>query len=224
MRKSPGKIFLLLFLFILFCVASEARADTVVITSGSINFTNTSVNNSFSLAGDGLSVQGRTNYLFLGYTFVDTDFTSSVPLGRTLDNDDLNVDPPFTLSGVTYTSWQNQYDSLRLDISAGEFTFPVDPSITSVTFTNTFTMEGNILLPEVSHPGNGQSVGLTGQGIATAIYTRDPNFPNHWRLQNLNYTFQTTPTPEPASLLLLMTGIGGAAIKVYRRRKAGKEE
>jgi hypothetical protein len=212
----------LLFVFLL-VPSAEARADTVAITvtGGFINFTPNLVNNSFSLTGNGLSIQGKTRFFFLGGTSPDSNFTGA-KLGRILDNDDFVISTPFTVGGSVYPIWQNMDDAIFLNITADEFAFPVDPSITSATFTSTFTLNGSMLVHhwESPDPIPGRTALLTGQGVVTAVYTHGPFAPNLWQLQSLTYTFQATPTPEPSALLLLMTGLGGAAAKVYRGRKA----
>jgi hypothetical protein len=199
--------------------AVEARADTVVITSGSIAFNYQDVNNAFSLQGDGFSLQGKAYFFYLGYTFNDTNFGGTAKLGRFLDNDDLAVSTPFTVGGVTYTSWQKMYDGVFLNITAPEFAFPTDPSVMEMTFSSPFTMQGGIML----YPSGSQTT-LTGQGIATAMFARDRNYSQLWYLRTLNYEFQATPTPEPATLLLLGTGIAGVAARVRRRKKRREED
>lgn len=223
MKKSHGKIFLSLLLFTFFSIAIEARADTVVINSGSITFDSKSINNTFSLTGDGLSIQGRTGFLFLGNSLIDLDFGVKARLGRELDNDDFSIQTPFIAGGIEYFDWQNMDDAFLLNISAAEFALPLDPSIPSLTFSSTFTLNGKLNLRRGNGP-NSQLINLTGTGIATAVYSHDKNFPSLWHLQSLNYTFQPTPTPEPTTLLLLGTGIAGVAAKVYRRRRGRKEE
>ncbi|HEX7957098.1 MAG TPA: PEP-CTERM sorting domain-containing protein [Pyrinomonadaceae bacterium] len=221
MHRSPLKVFLPLLLFVMLS-AADARADAVVITSGSITFANNSVDNNFSISGNGLSMHGRTGFMYVGFTFVDTNFQPTISLGRFYDNDDFTVALPFTLGGDQYSAWNNLDDHIALSITAAAFSFPVDPSVTSVTFTSVFTLSGSV---GVRYPADGsltgQTTNITGEGLATAVYVRDGNFPNIWLLQNLNYTFNSTPTPEPAALLLLFTGLGGVATKVYRRRRAG---
>lgn len=218
MRKSRVKIFAPLLLFVLFSAAAEVRADPVQITSGFINFD--SANHNFSLTGSGLSVKGIADRTFLGGTFLDTNFGAVARLSRLLDYDDLRVQAPLTVGGVQYTLWGGMEDLIRLDIVAGQFAFPVDPTVMTATFESTFSMTGRIGLLRTFHPDNVQIVDIVGQGIATAIYDRDPATPSIWTLRSLNYTFQPAQTPEPATLVLLLTGVGGVAVRVRRGRRA----
>lgn len=220
MQPRPRSILLSLSLLALFCFAPEARADAVTITSGWITFTRGY--GDFSLQGDGTSIHGITSNTHLPGTLPDMSSGDMAELGRSfLDDDILYIQGSFTIGGVPYSYYHFNEDHLRISTTSAAFDFPTDPSVTSVTFNSTFTMDGALTMLPNLHP-NGQVFSLTGQGVVTASYQRAPGFPI-WALQSLSYTFQAppTPTPEPATLLLLGTGLAGAAARAYRRRKRG---
>jgi hypothetical protein len=221
------RIFLSLSLLALFSFAAEARADPIAITSGWIDFFHAPGTTGFVLQGNGLSLSGNSGPLFIRTDYDVTDPRpewSRAQLGGTFDTDDLFMAAPFTIGGNTYSAWYNADNRFELDITAAEFLFPADMTTTSVTFSSTFTMNGILALSRQDYP-DGQRYDLTGQGVATASFKRYLTAPNLWYLDGLTYTFQAapTPTPEPATLLLLGTGIAGLAAKAYRRRKWHKK-
>lgn len=220
MQPRPRRILLSLSLLALFCFAPEASADPVAVTSGWITFK--SGNRDFQLEGNGFFIRGTANESFLPGLTPDMSQGERAELGNAfLDDDLLLPQGPFTIGGFNYPQYLFLNDHFRLTITADSFDFPTDPSVTSVTFSSTFTMDGVLWLHPLLQP-NAQNYDLTGQGVATAVYKRAPGFPV-WALQSLSYTFQApaTPTPEPATLLLLGTGLAGAAARAYRRRKRG---
>ncbi|HWS89444.1 MAG TPA: PEP-CTERM sorting domain-containing protein [Pyrinomonadaceae bacterium] len=199
---------------------TAAHADPFVVTSG--HFTGTghsSGSSSIAVTGQNFSFSGFTanathvqnGGLFAGgttRTIGGTQFfneTNSVCFDGTCVSHDGLLDP----DGV----------GARFTFSAGTFNFPdFGPNFPSTfTFTVPFTMTGQVTVSPSNAPG--AILLVVGQGEMTFTYL--PFFHNgqtHYEFRRVEATFNT-PTPEPATLLLLTSGLAGAA--ALRRRRRG---
>lgn len=62
---------------------------------------------------------------------------------------------------------------------------------------------------------------MIGQGLLTAHFAYNPNFddPTPFRFVSIQYDFtDPAPIPEPATLLLVGSGVAGIAMRCCRRR------
>lgn len=223
-RIAPA--FLLLCLFV-FSAPDEVRADPIAITSGSFVVSNPTPGGrpyrswSYDLRGDNLRVAST-----------EPDGSSQnvrmVGCFPCAPGETFHIEHTASLFSRTPTQLLEFNGQTHLGWAGGPLFMTTDTFVTPnfadgvLTLTGHFTMTGNITFDPftVVNPVDLPPfvVGdVYGSGIVTLQFAP---FLGTYYLSNVRYEFQpqTTPTPEPATLVLLGSGLVGLAARHKRRR------
>ncbi|MFY9620917.1 MAG: PEP-CTERM sorting domain-containing protein [Pyrinomonadaceae bacterium] len=221
LMSAFGVVFLAILTF-----PQAAKAEPVTITSGFVDVTsNIRDILVFNFSGNGLSVRGNNPH-----APVQQYMTPCVSSPSFCQPGDLifpnalvylsSEGPSFvTFNGTTVqVSWAAQ-DSF-LQFTGPGVVIPSSAAETDqLTLTMPFDMTGTINVHDVNDPGTVIfSTTINGTGIANLFLQRPPGNPEGFLISNARYDFTQSTIPEPATMILLISGVAGIVGKRYRAR------
>lgn len=208
-------------------------ADPIAITSGVITLPMSFGGGPVTLAG----TDGARMFTFEGtIADIDPDPSSCHPC---LSQIEINISAPGAAHGTltygdeSYTTGSGVLDTegtLVLFVRGAPILLPPPAALGEIrSFSTAFTASGSIIPPGV--PGDGLSNTLTGSGIASVTLSSGPGgepTPLLWDFRRAEYLFSggsggPAPVPEPASFLLVASGLSALVRKRQSRTSVEPE-
>jgi hypothetical protein len=209
-------------------LSQPTKADSVTITNGFVDVTsNIRDILSFNFSGNGFSVNGLDSHAPIQQYM--SPCLSSASRCQPGDLIFPNALVPLSAEGpssVTFNSttvlvsW-GSHDSFLQFTGAGAI---IPAGTDQVTLTIPFDMTGTINVHAANDPAPVIfSTMINGSGLATLTLTRPAGNPVGFAITRARYDFSPAAVPEPATVILLTTGIMGFGANRWRRVRRSKK-
>ena len=215
MSKIFTTLCLLLFVFVF--TTSTAKADPIVVTSGSLTVTGVTGSPSYNFAGTNFTATGSGG---------DEGNTGPAGCSPCVSGSLINVNSFFVGTSLGHGNVTIDSSVFNNIFIAGEFGFSVAAvlvpvSLTDVTLMAPFTFGGTMIgcvEPHLICQTQVFTVQVIGSGTATIQLQHflDSAGNSLFSFRSVTYTFETAAVPEPASMLILMGGLAALGAKKLR--------
>ena len=223
--SACGVVFLLVL-----SIQQTANAEPVTITTGSVSVTsNIRDIISFNFSGNGLAVNGMDNHAanpqYMSPCLQSASLCQPGDLIFPTALRQLSSEPgsptTVTFNGRSVrVTWAANDSFLQFTGPGVVIPFSTDP----ITLTTPFDMAGTINVHPLDDPGSVIfSTEIRGSGIATLTLRRPAGNPVGFVIDTARYDFSPAAVPEPATVILLTTGLAGIVVRSRHRARRSKQ-
>jgi hypothetical protein len=204
-------------------IARGVSADPIHVT-GVMNITReVGAGDRVNLSGPGFALDARVGHLdgYVGPFTCDPCLPGSIVDAGGILSTTVFGAGTLTLNGVTYPVTESLDSPASLYMSLSGFLLAPNFAGLSTSVTVPFTMHSDVLIAGV------QSATIRGGGSATVFFAPYSSFPGdvpQWSTTSVRYDFSDpAPVPEPATLLMVGSGLAAVAYAKRRRRSENTE-